>query len=124
MTRWIWAGCELQISQAYWKYVKKTAGSRRRKGVRQPLRDIVRYCLKTNAAQEKSRAALLYPEKSGHCDFAVGDVFAGRLIEKNGVFAEIKANLAVDRVVNVTENDGGEHRASHVELHSGFHAGR
>ena len=58
------AGCELQISQAYWKYVKKAAGSRRRKGVRQPLRDIVRYCLTTNAAQEKSRAALLYPEKN------------------------------------------------------------
>ena len=44
MARWICVGCELQISQAYRRYVKKAASSRRRKGVRQPLRDIVRHC--------------------------------------------------------------------------------
>ena len=51
MTRWICVGCELQISQAYRRYVKKAASSRRRKGIRQPLRDIVRDCPKFSDAE-------------------------------------------------------------------------
>ena len=59
MARWICVGCELQISQAYRRYVKKAASSRRRKGVRQPLRDIVRVCPKIFRRRKDGKAAVM-----------------------------------------------------------------
>ena len=54
---------------------------------------------------------------------APGHVFAGGLVKEHGGLAEIEADAAVDGIVHVAEDHGGEHDALGVQLDGGLHAG-